>query len=1186
ASDSGTNASGVYKVNFPHIDDDPEVDRFIASPYYTSSYHFASTYTTNGDISFTVVDNVGNVYLVTLEVIKDTIAPQFTFVDILDPVYDPDENELDDQGNWYDQSELVTGFTINTDSYDPLNGLKLSSGIYTVNVSWTSTNPADNQVNDLGVDGDGVITGLVDDSDGNITVAIYSYDFVGNYVQTSITIRFDNTSPISIDYTKLHQNGAFINIIGSSSDPGSGIQNITLQDTSGNHFPSIITNGFSSWLVTNTSSLDVDVSPNENITIIIDVFDNVNNKHHYNVTINYHTLRFFYFAHTIPEKVEIDHPGDWNITVGLEYDGTLVGESDRVASYLVNVSQFSAWINGTDLAIVTPLHWLPGPYLSFTVSLPGSFNSSETIEHLTIGDSYFKHLRVLWRLESSSVILYVDHTSYNVVTYHDLDVVYIGHDLIQNITETDNPAILNVTLYLRKDGSSMEPSTGSVSGQNMIFYVDGLLNQSATVVGSVQYIGSGQYLFPIQLPSGLRTGWKHLTFTWLYGTSGQWSEVYEYNSSNNVLRYHNISITASLPSEMQLFEIDGDFYFNISFSMFEDNGTGVSPVVIDSLTNDSIIELSIRNTDLLSQVGELIHLGNGNYYFTFTLFDNNTDQAWIGSQDIVFRLVSPLSFLSDQYLIRITGHDLQMSISSIVVPPAGLNIFDPDERTAFDMTVVVQDNNGTGSVYLSDLQNNSFIEIYMENVNDPNQNATIVSFESWEALGSGTYKINFVLEAIKAGQLGLGDIRLIFTIKDTNGHNVISSLIDLVSKDFVTLLGLEWIQTSFGFYSFDDSNATLKYTFRMSVNDNITLYFKIYALEDPDRKPIADNTTIYWKTPWNATSPIKSTVAQGYIAINLSSSIPYHQAFIAYAEGNEEKQTQLIRPWIIYLEWEKISYSAEETDDSESDSENHVLNVDGTFSLTYFPKFVVSDYNVKGATIKINLTIESLLDMEWTAITGNLNEYLDESTKVSYPITNGIVFINHYDGKGSRLFSITRSSEVIGYLILEDNEDKYSDADGKINIRIWFNDIYRVNLTVYCTTETETSSRYYSSYFDYQWPMYSYVDDVNESVYHSTLIWTKFVSRIWASDSDGRLPLQTGANIFVEAFYAHNYSLGLDGVRVYLLDNDTNTEIPNLQWDGHQTEFNDLVSSGSIQLVKFNVSRFEDNVYGIKTFDD
>ena len=37
-------------------------------------------------------------------------------------------------------------------------------------------------------------------------------------------------------------------------------------------------------------------------------------------------------------------------------------------------------------------------------------------KHLTIGDSYFKHLRVLWRLESSSVILYVDHTSYNVVT--------------------------------------------------------------------------------------------------------------------------------------------------------------------------------------------------------------------------------------------------------------------------------------------------------------------------------------------------------------------------------------------------------------------------------------------------------------------------------------------------------------------------------------------------------------------------------------------------------------------------------------------------------------------------------------------------------------------------------------------------------------------------------------------------
>ncbi|MHA2254382.1 MAG: hypothetical protein ACXAD7_28835, partial [Candidatus Kariarchaeaceae archaeon] len=497
-SDPGSNSSGIFQILFPTFDEDTEQNLTEGVP---RTYHIDSSDITNEEIYFIVYDNVGNTYQVPLQVIKDLTLPFIQFVDISNPLYDPDANELDSTGNWFDQEKLLSGFLINSSSSDPLSGLRSGSGIYTVNLTWDSTASGNDQTY-LDISSDHTVTGLTDDSDGNITITLFVYDNVGNSAQTSIVIRFDNTAPTSDggSLTPQHQNGDIISLFGATSDNGSDIQNITIDDLStGTHFATLISNNFPNWFLENNSAFN-DVTPGNSITINVTIFDNVNNAANYTIPITYHVIDFLVFdTSQIPQRVEIDEPNplDWNITIDFRFDGNPIDEFDPVIDRVIDLSQFSASINGTDLQIKPgSLEWIAGPKLQFTVILPDSSSSSAILEHLTIGESWRKDISVEWKIKTTTIGVLLNRTNPNVVSYHDLEVSYVSDDRV--ITETDNPDVMNITLHLEKDGAFMEPLIGSVASENFVFTVSG--DYIVIPIGS-EYIGSGNYIFSIQLPS-------------------------------------------------------------------------------------------------------------------------------------------------------------------------------------------------------------------------------------------------------------------------------------------------------------------------------------------------------------------------------------------------------------------------------------------------------------------------------------------------------------------------------------------------------------------------------------------------------------------------------------------------------------------------------------------------------------
>ncbi|MHA2402339.1 MAG: hypothetical protein ACXADH_05050, partial [Candidatus Kariarchaeaceae archaeon] len=131
----------------------------------------------------------------------------------------------------------------------------------------------------------------------------------------------------------------------------------------------------------------------------------------------------------------------------------------------------------------------------------------------------------------------------------------------------------------------------------------------------------------------------------------------------------------------------------------------------------------------------------------------------------------------------------------------------------------------------------------------------------------GEFVVRFILPAQSASQLGIGEIILNLTLVDEYGHRVMSSSDDfgknLESKDFVTLIGLQWIYTPYGAFTFNlgtspwtaYTNATEDLTFRISLGEEFKLSYRIYALEAP-LTTITESQIIFWETPWNTSYPL------------------------------------------------------------------------------------------------------------------------------------------------------------------------------------------------------------------------------------------------------------------------------------------------------------------------------------------
>lgn len=1163
ASDTGLNSAGVNVIEFPQIDDDEAINLTLGTP---KIYTFTSTYTTNKTVFIIIFDNVGNSFPIGLQVIQDHKSPNIQFSDVTDPVYDPTGTELDEFGNWYDQQKLLNGnFSIFSTPGDSL------SGIMTVNGTWDSTG-GEFHTFDFGPSGDGNVTSLNLDSDGVIIVTLTVYDNVNNTAQTSITIRFDNTSPEpnTVDSTILHQNGPTFILSGGTNDSfGSGIQNITLFDYTGNHFPQLISSGFDAWSLVNTSSFASGLI-GENISVNVTIFDNVHNSYSYNATITYHTFKLIGFTTTIPPHVEIDDPGTWNISFEFEYDGVSITSVTDVIDRPVILTQFQVFIDGIALTL-NSLDW-DATDLSLNVSLPDSGSAQVP----SIGQIY--SVQVSWMIDDVPVSIQVDtsYTEPNVVTFHDLEIYYVSDDL--EIIETDNPdlSLMNVTLHLEEDYS---PYSADLSVNNMNLTVDSV---QALYLDS-ENLGSGNHKLTFQLPAGLSTGLKDIEFTWRRGLGGYFYVVESNVSTGGVVTYHDIVISASIPASMQLFEIDGDFFFDVSYSVTESNGTQF----LDN-TSAALQALVIRGQDLTARIdfASFIDYINGNYFFNFDLFANDTTSAWIDDQPVRFG-IQTLSGLIEWGEVTITGHDLQMVLESIFTWPVGLDFFDPDERTTFEINITVTDNNGTGSSPVTDLNfTSNFVQIYFENIQPEviNQNATIDIILEWGDIDrpQGKYYIRFNLEAQDATQLGIGQMMLNLTINDTNGHLVMSSSkahnIDLEGKDFVLLLGLEWIYIpnfngtlSSGNFTFGygSTNATFGYTFRVSINSTIMIKYRIYALENPGQVSV-DWQNIYWETPWNITQQLQGPLnSTSYATLNVSSNQVYRQLyFIAYVEGNREKQLSL-SPWRFYLEWDKIEAGTSDVDDDATDLNNTVLNVDGSYTLTYNAQFNRSGLNAAGSIFDVGIILSQYNGLTWVEFNQTSFKHLDGSGNLS-PIffSNGTI--------------------IVGQLNVIDIPSAPNYADGRIDFQFQFSEVIKVTITLSATEEAKTSGRdyrYYPSYPPYPSEVFSYVNETSATLFQETIIWTKFKVQMYAADD--RIPMLTGATIFVSAHYAHDPSFDLSGVRVYILDNNLLVELPSsTQWLNNEVNFTNLISLGVVEKVTYNITWFDDPNFGISVFEN
>jgi hypothetical protein len=1164
ATDKKIVDSGIFKVEFPSIGDDSSGDLFSLTSNFVITYNISDSDTTSTSVSFNVTDNVGNKQSVDLLVIRDLIDPIISNIDVTNPIYDLlPYDETDGIGNWYDPAELISGFSLTSIPDDFPNGPHPKSGIYDVVLDWDSTvDFDDNFTISMGPDGDIVISDLLDDSDGDITLTLTVYDRTGNMNSVSFTIRFDRSDPNYVDSTILHQNGRSITLAGQATDSRSGIQNITITDLNGDHFSSLILSDFDDWHLTNDSDLS-DLVPGTNDTILIRVYDNCNNFDEYYVNITYHTLIFYLLESNIPKHVEIDHPGNWNIALGIKLDGDEINDTEVIIDRFVNSSQFNVWLNGTTLAL-GQLNWISG---ATNFSLPVLLPDSSTLPdaNLTIGDLYPKDIQVRWAVESSTINVSINEIASKKVSYHDLEISYVYDDLDR--TETNNPDILNITLNFAYDSQFMSNNIGSgLAASNMLFTIGGKI---ASVVNITSAPQNGDYWFQIQMPANLSTGLHNIAFAWRFDDSPveDYYYTYENGSEPDIIRYHDIQILVSIPDNQRLFEVDGDFSFTVNFSISEDDGiTGLQP--LNSISDPDLFFLEVNGVDMSINRSSLLPLGNGSYSFTFNLYGHitNPNGNWIGNRTIQFWIISPTG-LFDLGRTFIIGHDLKLTILDIKTYPTGLLSFDPNEKTSFEMQISVEDDNGTsGYTPVSNLLKTDLKNMTMVNLGFPDQYITLSTIDFITLTPNGDeYKFRFDLQAIDATTLGTGFIGINLTLSDHNGHFTTNLVLNqqLESRDFVTLLGLRWISTSYGNFSFSENNsglwehfinATTGITFRVSLNSEINISFWVYAQENPFRTPKEENVTVVWNTP-----TIQSLAnQQRFVTITLNSSQAIRRLFIAYVDGNEEEQNR-ISPWRIHLEWNEIIADPQETDDHPDDTVNSILNVDGTYNLDYSTSYNQSNLPASGSLYSINLTIYDFNGLQW--------------------ILNDSLVFQHLDGSGDIDFLLPFGVVSIKDLI----SPSINNADGRINISLSFTKITRVDLDVRVINETGSLPyRNYTSLSTYPGRVFSAISAVSGSIFHETLIWTKLKVNMWAPDD--RVSFQTNATIHIEAFYAHNTSIPLDGVRVIIRDDSSGAPSSSL-FSGNRVNFYDPIHA-SVESVKFNITRFENSLSGITLFEE
>jgi hypothetical protein len=147
---------------------------------WSVSYTIQSSHGSENNVLFTIIDGDGFGDIATISFIQDNTPPQLELVDVTDPQYDPDGNELNVTGNWYRTSALTAGWSFTATMTETGSGY--DGGLATWNHTANNDNdqtlaPSFNDVDDTL---NGTFTDVYTNSDGTVLFDLVATDRVGN----------------------------------------------------------------------------------------------------------------------------------------------------------------------------------------------------------------------------------------------------------------------------------------------------------------------------------------------------------------------------------------------------------------------------------------------------------------------------------------------------------------------------------------------------------------------------------------------------------------------------------------------------------------------------------------------------------------------------------------------------------------------------------------------------------------------------------------------------------------------------------------------------------------------------------------------------------------------------------------------------------------------------------------------
>ena len=207
---SGEGADQIITVTLVVSDDNPitflggsafgiEPSTTISTSYgitstWSVSYTIQSSHGSYNNVAFVIVDGDDERDTVAISFIQDITDPVLDLVDVTDPDYDPDGNELNATGNWYRTPDLTSGWTFTAAMTE--TGVGYDSSLAT----WNHENnaydqtivPAFNGVDTL----NGTFTEVYTNGDGLVLFTLVATDRVGNQGSvTPVGLNLDGTPP-------------------------------------------------------------------------------------------------------------------------------------------------------------------------------------------------------------------------------------------------------------------------------------------------------------------------------------------------------------------------------------------------------------------------------------------------------------------------------------------------------------------------------------------------------------------------------------------------------------------------------------------------------------------------------------------------------------------------------------------------------------------------------------------------------------------------------------------------------------------------------------------------------------------------------------------------------------------------------------------------------------------------------